>query len=80
MNSYEFNELRNSMSSCLAKSAFVIGLTGGAELRSAAGESVTSITSITSVMSGTIEDRMELGKEVRFHETEGSSQNSVVSF
>jgi len=30
----------------------VIGLTGGAELRSAAGESVTSITSITS---GTIE-------------------------
>jgi len=43
------------MSSCLAKSAFVIGLTGGAELRSAAGESVTSITSITSVMSGTIE-------------------------
>lgn len=52
------------MSSCLAKSAFVIGLTGGAELRSDAGESVTSNTSITSVMSGTIEDRMELGKFV----------------
>ena len=57
----EFNELRNSMSSCPAKSAFVIGSTGGVELRSAAGEiatSITSITSITSVMSGTIEDGM----------------------